>query len=87
MEKYKPEVFDLEIGGHEYTVEFCREGMKEADTAGVASDNSMGNYDRIKAILYAGLKKHHPFITPKRAGEIMDQIGRVSCRERVSLCV
>ena len=73
MEKYKPEVFDLEIGGYEYTIEFCREGMKEADAAGVASDNSMGNYDRIRTVLYAGLKKHHPFITPKRAGEIMEQ--------------
>lgn len=73
MEKYKPEVFDLEIGGHEYTIEFCREGMKEADAAGVASNDNMGNYDRTRAVLYAGLKKHHPFITVKRAGEILEQ--------------
>lgn len=73
MEKYKPEVFDLEIGGNEYTIEFCREAMKEADAAGVVSNDNMGNYDRIKAILYTGLKKNHPFITPKKAGGILDQ--------------
>lgn len=73
MEKYTPEVFEFEIGGYEYTVEFCREGMREADAAGVASNDSMGNYDRIRTVLYAGLKKHHPFITMKRAGEIVEQ--------------
>ena len=73
MEKYKPEVFDLEIGGNEYTVEFCRDGVKEADAAGVTSNDNMGHYERIRTVLYAGLKKHHPFITPKRAGEIIEQ--------------
>lgn len=73
MEKYTPEVFEFEIGGREYTVEFCREGMKEADAAGVTANDNMGVYDRTRAVLYAGLKKHHPFITVKQAGNILEQ--------------
>lgn len=73
MEKYTPEVFEFEIGGREYVVEFCREGMKEADAAGVTSNDNMGLYERTRAVLYAGLKKHHPFITVKQAGNILEQ--------------
>ena len=72
MSNFVPEIFDLSIGGHDYTVEFNREGLKEADSAGVTASESMGLYDRTRIILFAGLKKHHPGITQKRVGDILD---------------
>lgn len=69
---FTPEIFDFSIGGHDYTVEFNRDGLKEADSMGVTANDEMGIYDRTKIILYAGMKKHNPFITLKRAGEILD---------------
>ena len=71
-EKITSEVFDLAVGGRDYTVEFDREGMKEADSMGVATKDGMGLYDRTVVILYAGLKKHHPFTTVKLAKKILD---------------
>ena len=71
-EKLTSEVFDLSIGGRDYTVEFDREGLKEADSMGVATKDGMGLYDRTAIILYAGLKKNHPFITVKLAVKILD---------------
>jgi len=71
-EKITSEVFDLTIGGRDYTVEFDREGMKEADSMGVATKEGMGLYDRTVVILYAGLKKNHPFTTVKLAKKILD---------------
>lgn len=68
----EPEIFDLTIGGRDYTVEFDREGLKEADSMGVATKDGMGLYDRTALILYAGLKKHHPFVTIKMAAKILD---------------
>lgn len=72
MEKFVPEIFDLSIGGRDYTVEFNRDSLKVADGMGVTANDDMGMYDRTRIILYAGLKKNNPFITLKRAGEILD---------------
>lgn len=72
MNTFVPEIFDLSIGGFDYVVEFNREGLKEADSMGVTANDIMGVYDRTRIILYAGLKKNNPFITIRRAGEILD---------------
>ena len=72
MNNFKPEVFDLSIKGNDYVVEFNREGLKEADRMGATTNEDMGLYDRTCIILYAGLKKNHPFVSMKRAGEILD---------------
>jgi hypothetical protein len=71
-DKITSEVFDLTIGDRDYTIEFDREGMKEADSMGVATKDGMGLYDRTVVILYAGLKMHHPFTTVKLAKKILD---------------
>lgn len=72
MEKRVPEVFDFAVGGKEYTVEFTRESIKEADGLGVTAQD-IGEFKRACIILYAGLKKNHPFITMKRAAQILDE--------------
>lgn len=72
MNTFTPEIFDLSIGGYDYTVEFNREGLKEADGMGVTANDGMGLYDRTRIILYAGLKKNSPFISIKRAGDLLD---------------
>lgn len=73
MEKFVPEIFDFNIGGHDYTVEFNREAIKEGDSLGLTRDDSMGYFDLTKNILYVGLKKNHPHITSKRASEILEK--------------
>lgn len=72
MNSFKPDVITFTIEGRDYTVEFNRESLKNADDAGAASNSDMGIFARTRVILYAGLKKHHPNITLKRAGEIID---------------
>jgi hypothetical protein len=72
----QPEIFDFTIDGRDYTVEFTRDAIKEADHLGAVSDDKMGLYDRTAIILYAGLKKHHPFITlsqVQRKDGLLDQ--------------
>lgn len=73
MFEYTPEIFDLEVGGNTYTVEFNREALKEADSMGLLVDSHMGVYDRTAVALYAGMKKNNPFITPKQAQRILDK--------------
>lgn len=70
---FTPEIFDLEIGGYSYAIEFNREGLKEADSMGVTANNEMGLYDRTAIVLYAGMKKNHPFVTIKQARNILDK--------------
>lgn len=72
MNTFKPEIFDLSIGGYDYAIEFNRDSLKEADSMGVTANDGMGMYDRTRIILYAGMKKNNPFITLKRAGEVLD---------------
>lgn len=76
VKELQPEVFEFSIGGRDYTVEFTHEAIKEADHLGAVSDEKMGLYDRTAVILYAGLKKNHPFITlsqVSRKGGLLDQ--------------
>lgn len=73
MEKFAPEVFDFNIAGNDYVIEFNREAIKEGDSLGLTRDSTMGYYELTKNILYVGLKKNHPHITPKRAGEILEK--------------
>lgn len=72
MDKFTPEVFDLTVGGRDYVIEFNREAIKEGDSIGITRDESMGYFDLTKNVLYVGLKKNHPHITPKRAAEILE---------------
>lgn len=72
MEKFIPEIMEFTVDSKTHVVEFCRESMKEADSMGVTSNDSMGIYDRTALILYAGLKKNEPFISMRRAKEILD---------------
>lgn len=72
MENRTPEIFDFTIDGKDYTVEFTRDAIKEADGLGVTAQD-VGEFRRACIILYAGLKKNHPFITLKRASQILDQ--------------
>lgn len=69
---FKPEIIDFTVGDRDYTVEFTREALREADGLGVFSNDSMGTLDRVTIALYVGLKKNHPFITMRRAREILD---------------
>lgn len=69
---FTPEIFEFSLGGYDYTVEFNREALKDADSMGAVSDNSMGTYKRTAVILFAGLKKHHPNITFTRATKLVD---------------
>lgn len=71
MDSFKAEILDFTIGGRDYTVEFNRDALKEADRMGAASEN-IGTTDRVAIILYAGLKKHHQFITPKKVAALID---------------
>lgn len=69
---FKPEIIDFTVGGHDYTIEFNRESLREADSLGAFSNDSMGMLDRVTIALYTGLKKNHAFVTVKRAREIID---------------
>lgn len=69
---FKPEIMDFSVDGHDYTVEFTREALREADSLGAFANDAMGTLDRVTIALYAGLKKNHPFISVKRAREIVD---------------
>ncbi len=71
MDKRVPEVFDFTIDGKDYVVEFTRDAIKEADGLGVTAQD-VGEFRRACIILYAGLKKNHPFVTLKRASQILD---------------
>ena len=64
MQNLDSEVFDLNIGGRDYTVEFNRDTIREADSLGVISNDNMGIFDRTALVLYAGLKMHHQGMTP-----------------------
>lgn len=66
MQNLDSEVFDLNIGGRDYTVEFNRDTIREADSLGVISNDNMGIFDRTALVLYAGLKMHHPGMTPSK---------------------
>lgn len=70
MENMKPEVFDIEIGGKTYTIEFSRKAIKEADEAGIKGMES--TIKLLETILYVGLKKHKPDITPNLAKKILE---------------
>lgn len=63
MQNTESEIFDLNIGGRDYTVEFNRDSIREADSLGAASNDKMGIFDRTALVLYAGLKMHHPATT------------------------
>jgi len=51
-------VFNMEIGGKEYTIEFTRAALKQAEKMGSLNDGS-GIFDKLEIILFAGLQKHH----------------------------
>lgn len=70
--KFKPEIMDFSVDGHDYVVEFTRDALREADGLGAFGNDAMGTLDRVTIALYTGLKKNHPFITVKRAKEIID---------------
>ena len=64
-----PEIFDVEINGSEYTFEFTRKAIKDADQMGVMDVTS--TLKRAEIIFYAGLQKHKPDITPNLARKIL----------------
>ena len=70
MESMKPEIFDIEIGGRTYTIEFNRKAIKEADEAGIKGMESTINL--LEIIFYVGLKKHKPDVTPNLAKKILE---------------
>lgn len=70
---FNSQVFDVPYGTGSYVIEFCREGLREADSLGVLND-SIGILDKLSIILYAGLKKNHPFMTPSKAKKILDDL-------------
>lgn len=65
------QIFNLEIGGKEYTIEFTRESLKKADQIGVMSSN-IGVLESITKVFYVGLLKHHEGITLKATNKIFD---------------
>lgn len=69
MNVIKPEIFDLEIGGREYTIEFTRSAIKTADQMGVLQMESQ--LKQLEVILFVGLQKHKPDITPSLAKKIL----------------
>jgi hypothetical protein len=66
---FKPEIFDIEIGGREYTIEFTRSAVKVADQMGVM--NAESNLAQLEIVFYVGLMKHKPDITPNLAKRIL----------------
>lgn len=75
MEKFEPEIFEIEVNDRVYTVEFCREGLKEADSMGIFQDVSTGILTEKPAIvMYAGLKLHKPDITLNLAKKIWESM-------------
>ncbi len=69
----QPMQFELTVGEHDYTIEFTRASVKEADALGVIGSDKMGLMDKMANILYVGLKKHHPFTTAKLAKKILEE--------------
>jgi hypothetical protein len=70
MGNFEAQVFDIEVGGRPYVVEFCREGIKAADDLGVFNNDASILTKRPALMLYAGLKMHKPDITPNLAEKI-----------------
>lgn len=70
MNIIKPEIFDVEIGGREYTIEFNRNAIKTADQMGVLQMESQ--LKQLEIILFVGLQKHKPDITPSLAKKILN---------------
>lgn len=69
MNIIKPEIFDVEIGGREYTIEFTRSAIKAADQMGVMQMESQ--LKQLEIIMFVGLQKHKPDITPNLAKKIL----------------
>ncbi|TXH15524.1 MAG: hypothetical protein E6R03_07070 [Hyphomicrobiaceae bacterium] len=67
---FEPQTFDFEVDGRAHVIEFDREALKIADSMGVMSNDGMGLLDKTITILYVGMLKNEPFMTPKRASEI-----------------
>lgn len=64
-----PEIFDVEINGTEYTFEFTRKAIKDADQMGIHDVTS--NLKRAEIVFFVGLQKHKPDITPNLARKIL----------------
>lgn len=69
MEK-QTNIYTLTIGGRDYKAELTREALKTGDSLGVLTD--IGDMRRISLILYVSLMKHHPFMTLKKAEQLVD---------------
>lgn len=72
MDKFIPEIFDIDVDGRNYTIEFNREGLKEADEMGVFSGTKGVTHEQPSIILYAGLKMHKPDVTPNLARKVWE---------------
>lgn len=74
MENFTPEIFDIEVDGRGYTIEFNREGLKEADEMGVFSGTKGVTHEQPSIILYAGLKMHKPDVTLNLARKVWESM-------------
>lgn len=74
MNSFEPGIYDIDVGGRTYTIEFDREALKEADGMGVFNDNKGILYERPTIILYAGLKMHKPDITINLARKVWESM-------------
>lgn len=74
MSSFQPNIYDIDVDGRTYAIEFDREALKEADAMGVFNDNIGILYQRPEIILYAGLKMHKPDITINLARKIWESM-------------
>lgn len=77
-------------GAKDYTLRFSANAIceleQQVDRAAadiVAALGGTPRYSLIRAVLWAGLTEHHPAITLKTAGEIMDELGGLAAAMRV----
>lgn len=79
-EPEKPIVIkDTETGEAKYIIEFTRETVEQAQRAGFIIDE-LATYPAIRPyeLFYHGMRAHQPWITPKRAKEIFDDLGGIN---------
>jgi hypothetical protein len=80
----------FQAGGQDYTLRFSANAICEleqqvdrAEADIVASLQGTPRYSLIRAVLWAGLTGHHPGITLKAAGDIMDALGGLAAAMQI----
>lgn len=70
---------DLKIGEKTYTLRFTRNAMAEVEAVfGGRPFNLLmadGSVSAIRALLWGGLRKHHPAIDLLQAGDLMEDVN------------